>query len=83
MTYERQMYLENLLYEWLILDCQPLYLLKSSSFRKFIHALNENFDLPNDKKFRKKIFEAYEFTKEQLIQYIQENANSVSFTCDL
>ncbi|RIA83028.1 hypothetical protein C1645_834452 [Glomus cerebriforme] len=32
MTQDRQKYLENLLFEWLVLDFQPLYLLKSPSF---------------------------------------------------
>jgi hypothetical protein len=62
MTQDRQKYLENLLFEWLVLDFQPLYLLKSPSFRRFINALNENFELPTSKEFRKKIFEAYAFT---------------------
>src|SRR5581483_3522248 len=83
MTQERQKHLENLLFEWLILDFQPLYLLKSPSFRRFINALNENFELPTDKKFRKRILEAYEFSQKQLKQYIQKNAISVSLTCDL
>jgi hypothetical protein len=83
MTQDRQKYLETLLFEWLVLDFQPLYLLKSPSFRRFINALNENFELPTDKKFRKRIFDAYEFLKRQLKQYIHSNANSVSLTCDL
>lgn len=83
MTQERQKHLETLLFEWLILDFQPLYLLKSPSFRRFINALNENFELPTDKKFRKRILEAYEFSQKQLKQYIQKNAISVSLTCDL
>ncbi|GBB84253.1 hypothetical protein RclHR1_10880008 [Rhizophagus clarus] len=83
MTPDRQKYLETLLFEWLILDFQPLYLLKSPSFHQFINALNDNFELPNDKKFRKKIFDAYEFSQKQLKQYIHENSSSVSLTCDL
>ncbi|GBC03698.1 hypothetical protein RclHR1_05270007 [Rhizophagus clarus] len=83
MTPDRQKYLETLLFEWLVLDFQPLYLLKSPSFRQFINALNENFELPNDKKFRKRIFDAYEFSQKQLKQYIHENSSSVSLTCDL
>lgn len=65
------------------MDCQPLYLLKSPAFRQFINALNENFELPSCKEFRKRIFEAFNFTRNQLVQYIQENASSVSLTCDL
>ena len=83
MTQDRQKYLETLLFEWLILDFQPLHLLKSPSFRQFINALNENFELPTNKEFLKRIFEAYEFSKKKLKQYIHENANSVSLTCDL
>ncbi|GBC42544.2 zinc finger BED domain-containing protein 4-like [Rhizophagus irregularis DAOM 181602=DAOM 197198] len=83
MTPDRQKYLETLLFEWLILDFQPFYLLKSPSFRRFINALSENFELPSDKEFRKRIFEAYEFSKNKLKQYIHENAASVSLTCDL
>ncbi|GES81124.1 zinc finger BED domain-containing protein 4-like [Rhizophagus clarus] len=83
MTPDRQKYLETLLFEWLVLDFQPLYLLKSPSFHQFINALNENFELPNDKKFRKRIFDAYEFSQKQLKQYIHENSSSVSLTCDL
>ena len=83
MTQDRQKYLETLLFEWLILDFQPLHLLKSPSFRQFINALNENFELPTNKEFRKRIFEAYEFSKKKLKQYIHENANSASLTCDL
>ncbi|RIA87308.1 hypothetical protein C1645_827979 [Glomus cerebriforme] len=77
MISERQKYLENLLYKWFVLDCQPLYLLKSPTFHQFIYALNESFEFPNSKEFRKRIFEVFDFTKNQLIQYIQENANSV------
>lgn len=83
MTSDRQKYLENLLYEWLVLDCQPLYLLKSPAFHQFINALNENFELPSYKEFRKRIFEAFGFTRNQLVQYIQKNASFVSLTCDL
>ncbi|CAB5187647.1 unnamed protein product [Rhizophagus irregularis] len=67
----------------LILDFQPLHLLKSPSFHRFINALNENFELPTDREFRKRIFEAYGFSKNKLKQYIHENAASVSLTCDL
>ena len=42
MTQDQQKYLKTLLFEWLILDFQPLHLLKSPSFRRFINALNEN-----------------------------------------
>ena len=62
MTQEQQKYLETLLFEWLVLDFQPLYLLKSPSFHQFINALNENFELPTNKEFRKRILEAYEFS---------------------
>ena len=51
MTQDQQKYLETLLFEWLILDFQPLHLLKSPSFRRFINALNENFELPTNKEF--------------------------------
>ncbi|GET01513.1 zinc finger BED domain-containing protein 1-like [Rhizophagus clarus] len=81
MTPNRQKYLETLLFEWLVLDFQPLYLLKSPSFHQFINALNENFKLLNDKKFQKRIFDAYEFSQKQLKQYIYENSSSVSLTC--
>ncbi|CAB4488431.1 unnamed protein product [Rhizophagus irregularis] len=83
MIQDQQKYLETLLFEWLILDFQPLYLLKSPFFRQFINALNKNFELPTDKEFQKKFFEAYEFTQKQLKQYIYKNASSVSLTCDL
>jgi hypothetical protein len=63
--------------------CQPLYLLKSPVFRKFINALNEDFEFPSSKEFRKRIFEAFDFTKNQLVQFIQENAKFVSLTCNL
>ena len=55
-------------------------LLKSPSFRQFINALNENFELLTNKEFQKRIFEAYDFSKKKLKQYIHENANSVSLT---
>ncbi|CAI2191830.1 10394_t:CDS:2, partial [Funneliformis geosporum] len=51
MTQDQHKYLETLLFEWLILDFQLLYLLKSPSFRKFIYALNKNFELSTDKEF--------------------------------
>ena len=63
MSQDHQKYLKTLLFEWLVLDLQPLYLLKSPSFCRFINALNENFELPTDKEFWKRIFEAYEFSK--------------------
>ena len=50
-TQDQQKYLETLLFEWLILDFQPLYLLKSPSFYQFINALNGNFELLTNKKF--------------------------------
>lgn len=82
-TNRRQQDCENLLFEWIVLDCQPLYILNSSSFHQFIHSLNEYFEIPNDKKLRKKIFEAFNYCKDFLIKYIHENAISVSLTCDL
>ena len=66
--------MKPLFFEWLILDFQPFYLLKSPSFYYFINALNENFELPTNKEFRKRIFKAYRFLKNKLKQYIYKNA---------
>ncbi|GES92766.1 hypothetical protein GLOIN_2v1784824 [Rhizophagus clarus] len=49
MTPDQQKYLKTLFFKWLILDFQPLYLLKSSSFCQFINALNESFKLSTAK----------------------------------
>ncbi|RGB23512.1 ribonuclease H-like domain-containing protein [Rhizophagus diaphanus] len=70
MTEDQQKYLKTLLFEWLILDFQPLHLLKSPSFCQFINALNENFELTTDREFQKRIFEAYGFSKNKLKQEI-------------
>ena len=80
---QRQQDCENLLFGWIVLDCQPLCILNSSSFCQFIHSLNEFFEIPSDKKLHNKILESFSYCRNYLIKYIHENASSVSLTCDL
>ena len=75
--------LKNLFIEFLIEDCQPLYILKSQSFQRFIYSLNPGFSLPNINQVEEKILIAFKYTELQLKNILDnDNISMFSITTD-
>ena len=79
----RQTELRQFLTDWIINDLQPLYVVQSTSFRKFINELDPGFTIPNEKGIKKVIYDAYNFTLPALIEKVKVEAKSVSLTTDM
>jgi len=62
---------------------QPLYILKNDAFRQFIHACEPGFAIPCEKTVKNLIYEAYIWSKDQLINLLGSTATSVHLTTDL
>ena len=69
--------------DWIIDDLQPLYVVRSLSFRRFIGELDPAFIMPDEKGIKKIIHNAYSFTLPMLIEKINTEARSVSLTTDM
>lgn len=79
----RQTELRQFLTDWIINDLQPLYVVQSTSFRKFINELDPGFTIPDEKGIKKVIYDAYNFTLPALIEKVKVEAKSVSLTTDM
>ncbi|CAG8797626.1 9174_t:CDS:2, partial [Racocetra persica] len=75
MTKERQKYLEQLLYEWFILETLSLYILESPSFQYFINKSILAFNIPNCKKFKRKIFESKNYVSLKISELLEHEAS--------
>ncbi|GES76809.1 zinc finger BED domain-containing protein 1-like [Rhizophagus clarus] len=68
--------------EFIIEDNQPLYVLQSKSFRKLLLSLDEHFEIPCDKSIKLMIGEAFEWSKDQLLELLKVDCTAASITTD-
>jgi len=79
----RQIELQNLLVNWIILDIQPLIITQSESFRKLIKELDPAFVIPDTKLIKQIIYKSYDYTLPLIKEILNKNAISVSLTTDM
>lgn len=79
----KQKELARLLIIFIIRFVQPLYILKNDAFREFIHACEPGFVIPCEKTVKDMIHEAYNWTKDQLINLLGSTVTSIHLTTDL
>jgi hypothetical protein len=79
----RQRELHQFLTDRIIEDLQPLYVVQSPAFRRYISELDPRFIMPDEKGIKKVIYDAYNFTLPTLIEKIKVDAKSVSITTDM
>ncbi len=81
-TLRKQPEIELAMTSWIIDDCQPLYILRSQSFKIFMGVACPGFNIPGDEKIRCIINDAFVWSTEQLTSMLQ-SARSVCITTDL
>jgi len=69
--------------DWIVEDLQPLYVVRSPSFRQLIGELDPAFVIPDEKGVKKVIFSAYDSMLPALIEKINVEAKSMSLTTDM
>ena len=77
------MELYNLLVNWILFDSQPLTVVKSEAFRKFLKELDPAFILPDVKLVKQIIHKAYNYTLPCVQEFVDNNAISVCLTTDM
>jgi hypothetical protein len=82
-TSRRQLSLERSLIIFIILDCQPLNILRNNAFRDMLHNFEPGFKIPTEEKCKTMIQESYKWTKEHLQELLRSGANTVNITTDL
>ena len=82
-TMKRQASLEQSLIVFIILDYQPLNILRNNAFRDMLHEFEPGFRIPTEEKCKELIYNSYEWTKENLKELLKSEAESISFTTDL
>ena len=68
---------------WIIEDQQPLHVLQSKEFVRFVNSLNPLFDIPSDKVIKQQIHIVYNYSSDLLIVKFQVSMISCSVTFDL
>ena len=79
----RQQELVRLLITFIIKFVQPLYILKNGAFQDFIHACEPGFVIPCEKTIKNLIYEAYDWSKDQLTNLLGSTVTSIHLTTDL
>ena len=82
-TIRRQVSLEQSLITFIILDCQPLNILRNDAFRNMLHEFEPGFRIPTEERCKEIIRNSYNWTKENLIELLRSSAESINFTTDL
>jgi hypothetical protein len=82
-SFTKQQELVQLLTMWIIEDQQPLHVLQSKAFVRFINSLDPLFDIPSDKVIKQQIHIAYNYSTDLLIVKFQVSMISCSVTFDL
>jgi hypothetical protein len=62
---------------------QPLYILRNDAFREFIRACEPGFQIPCEKTAKNLIHEAYNWSKDQLLNLLGSTVISIHLTTDL
>ncbi|KAF0465056.1 zinc finger bed domain-containing protein 1-like [Gigaspora margarita] len=70
-AYKKQPIIEIAMLTWMIDNCQPLYLLRSKSFKSFMEVALPKFKVPSDDKIRRMINNAYIQSTRQLTKLLQ------------
>ena len=78
---EYQIIRQNLV-TFIIEDSQPFHILQSKSFQKLLLSLDENFLIPCDKTIKTMISQAFYWSKQQLMNLLQEDSIAISLTMD-
>src|SRR2546430_6495031 len=79
----RQCELRQFLTDWIVEDLQPLYVVRSPSFRRLIGELDSAFIMPDEKGIKKIISNSYNSMLPALIEKINVEAKSISLTTDM
>src|SRR6185436_11876996 len=79
----QQSKLRQLLVEWIISENQPISVIQSDAFHRFINALDSAFTIPGEKLVKQIIHNTYNNTLSLLIKYIEDNAIFVNLTTDM
>ncbi|CAB4395082.1 unnamed protein product [Rhizophagus irregularis] len=82
-TSKRQLSLEQSLITFIILDCQPLNILRNNAFRDMLHEFEPGFRIPTEEKCKELRNNSYEWTEGNLKELLKSGAESISFTTDL
>jgi hypothetical protein len=82
-TMKRQLSLEQSLITFIILDCQPLNILRNVAFRDMLHEFEPGFKIPSEDRCKKMIQESYNWTRDHLQELLKSSANSINITTDL
>lgn len=69
--------------DWIIFDAQPLNIVNSESFRKFMKNLDPAFIVPDTKLIKQIIHKSYNNTFPLIQEFLNDNAISVSLTTDM
>ncbi|CAB5191218.1 unnamed protein product [Rhizophagus irregularis] len=82
-TIKHQSCLEESLITFIILDCQPLNILRNNAFWNMLHKFEPGFRIPTEEKCKKMKYDSYNWTKDQLQELLKSSANSINFTTDM
>ena len=82
-NFTKQQELVQLLTMQIIEDQQPLHVLQSKAFVRFVNSLDPLFDIPSDKVIKQQIHIAYNYSTDLLIVKFQVSMISCSVTFDL
>ena len=82
-SFTKQQELVQLLTIWIIEDQQPLHVLQSKAFVRFVNSLDLLFDILSDKVIKQQIHIAYNYSTDLLIVKFQVSMISCSVTFDL
>lgn len=82
-TSKHQLSLEQSLITFIILDCQPLNILRNNAFWDMLHEFELGFRVPTEEKCKELINNSYEWTEGNLKELLKSGAESISFTTDL
>ena len=82
-TVRRQVSLEQSLITFIILDCQPLNILRNDAFRNILHEFEPGFRIPTEEKCKEIIRNSYNWTKDNLKELLRSGVKSINFITDL
>ncbi|PKC59652.1 hypothetical protein RhiirA1_399792, partial [Rhizophagus irregularis] len=70
-TIKHQSCLEESLITFIILDCQPLNILRNNAFWNMLHKFEPGFRIPTEEKCKKMKYDSYNWTKDQLQELLK------------
>ena len=82
-TSKRQLSLEQSIILFIILDCQPLNILRNNAFRDMLHNFEPGFKIPTEERCKVMIQNSYNWTRDNLQELLKSDANTVNITTDI